>query len=286
MYRKMMYWREAATLILATKDVSSVSNSPMTRVIQPDKHYSDQTAEDYKILMLKRSGSSSFMPSRMVFPGGTLSDIDHSIEWCDLFYKFTGRHLEDLTRCFKVSGPRPPMISVNRPHWEGITADVAFRICAIRETFEESGILVVVSREELLKLSGKKGGNLSTFKRWNESEKMELEKWRRLVIENVSAFTQMCEELQVFPNIWALHEWSNWLTPVFAKAEEPTKKPMRFDTMFYICCFECDGLPSTSVDDSETVLFQVISFSISISQKMSFTNGSCFIVRVKYFYYT
>lgn len=259
---KMIYWREAATLILAAKSLSSVSNSSMTRVIEPDKLQYGHTTEDYKILMLKRSGSSSFMPSRMVFPGGTLSDIDHSREWRDLFSKFTGRPSEDLTQYFEASGPRPPMISAKRPLWEDITADVAFRICAIRETFEESGILLVLSREELLKLPGMKSRNLSTLRKWNESEKLELERWRRLVINNASAFTQMCAELQVFPNIWALHEWSNWLTPVFTKVEKPNKKPMRFDTMFYICCFECDGLPSTSVDEAETVLFQVIHFCI------------------------
>lgn len=25
----------------------------------------------------------------------------------------------------------------------------------------------------------------------------------------------MCEKLQCYPNLWALHEWANWLTPTF-----------------------------------------------------------------------
>jgi len=60
----------------------------------------------------------------------------------------------------------------------------------------------------------------------------------------------MCRELQCLPNIWALHEWGNWLTPIGVYG-----KQRRYDTAFYICCL--DEIPYTLHDEKEIVHFKV-----------------------------
>ncbi|KAA0723445.1 Nucleoside diphosphate-linked moiety X motif 19 [Triplophysa tibetana] len=120
-----------------------------------------------------------------------------------------------------------------------IPGDVAFRICAVRETFEESGVLLVVPK-----------GEESTITRlilpWDKNV---LSKWRSLVINNPANFIKMCKELQCLPNIWALHEWGNWLTPTGVYG-----KHRRYDTAFYICCLQ--ETPYTLQDEKEIIHFK------------------------------
>ncbi|XP_076471974.1 acyl-coenzyme A diphosphatase NUDT19-like isoform X2 [Babylonia areolata] len=53
----------------------------------------------------------------------------------------------------------------------------------------------------------------------------------------------MCQKLEVVPDVWSLHEWSNWLTPCGLK--------QRFDTAFFICCLQ--DKPNVAEDEWETV---------------------------------
>ena len=53
--------------------------------------------------------------------------------------------------------------------------------------------------------------------------------WRHRVHENPSEFLTLCQHLNTAPDIWSLHEWSDWLTPTQLKTEKS-----RFDTIFYI----------------------------------------------------
>lgn len=61
--------RNAASLILAAKSPFSNSNG------------------NFKILCLKRSSLSGFMPNNYVFPGGNISESDSDIEWLEIFKK-------------------------------------------------------------------------------------------------------------------------------------------------------------------------------------------------------
>lgn len=71
---------------------------------------------DYRLLLLKRNGSSSTFAAAAVFPGGNRDDGDAVELW---------RHLFTI--------PQEP----------GAQEDMVNRMTAIRETFEESGILVL-----------------------------------------------------------------------------------------------------------------------------------------------
>lgn len=203
---------------------------------------------DYNILLLKRSGKSKFMPNAFVFPGGQVDSSDFSSEWLDLFRSLSNIPSFGLRRVKQPAETRPPVFAIDRLKLGSpIPGEVAFRICALRETFEESGVLLVVPKAEETRLL-----RLSTFEAslsaMNDICPKELKKWRSLVNQCPSNFIKMCRELQVLPNIWALHEWSNWLTPV----SRPGNR--RFDTAFFICCLK--EIPNAHQDKKEIELYQ------------------------------
>jgi len=99
-----------------------------------------------------------------------------------------------------------------------------FRIAAIRETFEESGVLVAKPEEALVKVPP-----------------AELTKWRTLVSGDASHFIKMCKLLSIYPDVHRLHEWSNWVTPAF--------EAKRFDTKFFLAIL--DRQPHAMHDNKE-----------------------------------
>lgn len=121
-------WREAASLIILAP---GTNDSPHALPIT-----STTVTFDYSILMVKRSGGSSFMASAFVFPGGQveLSDFDH--RWYSLFSKY-GLSAEALNSSVsdQIVGPRPPIVQQSitlRKHTGDRTAvlnpDIALRI--------------------------------------------------------------------------------------------------------------------------------------------------------------
>ncbi|KAM8877956.1 acyl-coenzyme A diphosphatase NUDT19 [Synchiropus picturatus] len=249
----LKYWKEAATLILTAGHRSlGASRTPVSSAaLTPADSARGRTLHfDYDVLMLKRSSKSGFMPNAYVFPGGLVDSSDFSGEWLDVFKPFA--HLTDfgLRRVEQPPESRPPIFATDRRTFgSAITGDVAFRICALRETFEESGVLLFVANHE-------QGSVLDRMSEGRTGEPLrdsakelrgELSKWRTLVNQDPSNFIRMCKELQLVPNIWALHEWGNWLTPVGLTAA-------RFDTAFYICCLQ--EVPDTLQDQMEIVRFQ------------------------------
>lgn len=219
------HWREAATLIIASrigqKIVSTSSNNC-----------------DYVLPLLKRSNSSKFMANAYVFPGGVVDAADFSPDWLKVF---KGR---DLGR--DHSRHRPPILQadtyLNFQKVFGdrkiLDPDFALRLTAIRETFEESGIFLAKTNEV---------NNNKDKKTIHSLE--DLSSWRSRVSKDASQFIRMCEELQCCPDVWSLHEWSNWLTP--------TNKAWfqrRFDTIFFVCTL--NEIPQMEVDNGEISNFQ------------------------------
>ena len=77
-------------------------------------------AEKPRVLMGKRSGGHVFMPDKYVFPGGRVDPDDgRAVSWCEL--------RPDVEAKLRISARRQPR---------------AFALTAIRETFEETGLLV------------------------------------------------------------------------------------------------------------------------------------------------
>ncbi|KAF3686249.1 Nucleoside diphosphate-linked moiety X motif 19 [Channa argus] len=240
----LKHWKEAATLILAAghrfgADTLSARTPPRS------------SRFDYDVLLLKRSGKSGFMPNAYVFPGGVVDSSDFSSEWLDVFKSSRDSPSFGLKTVKQPAETRPPIFATDRQKLGSpIPGEVAFRICALRETFEESGVLLCVSTVEGKRLleSIEDRGDPGPHCNANSLCSSELTKWRALVNQNPSNFIRMCRELQVLPNIWALHEWSNWLTPRGRYGVN------RFDTAFFICCLQ--DVPHTLQDEREIVHFQ------------------------------
>src|SRR5689334_21167875 len=66
---------------------------------------------DYRIMMVKRSGLSSFMASAYVFPGAAVEVADYSSRWCSVFDKAGVSIAELLEFASRTTGPRPPMVT-------------------------------------------------------------------------------------------------------------------------------------------------------------------------------
>ncbi|KAI1811812.1 hypothetical protein GGS20DRAFT_588146 [Poronia punctata] len=134
-----------------------------------------------QVLLLHRVKTSTSFASAHVFPGGNLSDFH--------------------------DGPVPPHGDPTR-HVDSL----AYRLGAIRETFEESGILL--ARE------GSKDGpllNLPTAKR---------DEARKAIYENQLSFGQWLESVGGIPDTDNLIPFTRWITP--------PGPPKRFTTQMYV----------------------------------------------------
>ncbi|XP_068116084.1 acyl-coenzyme A diphosphatase NUDT19 [Hyperolius riggenbachi] len=239
MNNTLRHWREAATLILAAGSHHGGSMSIMASQLDQKKK-----VFDYEVLLLTRSQNSGFMPNALVFPGGVVDASDFSNDWMKIFERHIKKPNFGLGVVKQSHISRPPMFATDRVQFGSlIPGEVAFRICAIRETFEESGILLVVPENLDVDV------NQNFIKAYEENEE-EVSRWREAVQNNPVQFIEMCKKLQCVPNIWALHEWDNWLTPTFSK----NSKARRFDTAFFVCCLP--KKPVTKDDQKEVTSFQ------------------------------
>ncbi|CAH2050813.1 unnamed protein product, partial [Iphiclides podalirius] len=110
---------------------------------------------------------------------------------------------------------------------------VALRITAIRETFEELGLLICSKEHK----NNRKNVWASLI------SDIDIKEWQSRVSKNPADLLVLCKEYNCYPDIWSLHYWSNWLTPI--------SQPKRFDTAFFISGLETKQTTVTS--DGEVV---------------------------------
>ena len=251
------YWREAASLIMV---------APLRKhaII---KNKTDACACNFSVLMLKRGKESSFLPNAYSYPGGVASSADFDLSgWLRVFNRLPGfTDFTSLQTPFKIPGVRPPMMMNRTSRDQNILPpEIAFRICAIRETFEETGLLLVcrTSDVDLGKPVERWHGEVPSMAPL--SSEFDEEEWRDRVSGDASQLQDLCLTCDVVPNIWALYEWSNWLTPVFFKVTKPPSKPNRFDTMFYVCSLNAEPEQS-KLYTNEIAKVEVGLFSVSAS---------------------
>ncbi|KAF9914197.1 hypothetical protein BX616_008783 [Lobosporangium transversale] len=133
---------------------------------------------NYKLLLLQR-GRIGTSASAHVFPGGNVDKADHDPRWATLLN-------------YKSKNPNdPPLCSA---------------ICAIREAFEESGVLVC---DPLTELSDE-----------------EIKVWRDRVHANGEEFYNLCTSHHIKPAVERLSHFSSWITPPM--------ETKRFHTHFYL----------------------------------------------------
>ncbi|XP_045193960.1 acyl-coenzyme A diphosphatase NUDT19-like [Mercenaria mercenaria] len=247
----LKHWREAATLLLVAKTRSPAVTSFQTT--------------NFEILMLKRSGKSKFMPKLHVFPGGVAHESDFSPDWMELFSKAGNDVVRNMQTFVERGGKGTHMFSRSRPEeFSKIPSELAFRICAIRETFEESGILLVrdlnrVKNEQITEKEQPVSGKSAVI-----SDSI-LKPWREKVDDDAWQFISMCKELNLLPDIWSLYEWSNWLTPILP-GQHGRSPARRYDTAFYLCVL--DYIPNAVHCDKETT-------------ELEWTSSSGFLIKHK-----
>lgn len=146
-----------------------------------------------EVLLLQRSFRAGFMPGVHVFPGGVLDEGDASVD------------LQAM-----CSGPD----DIEASRALGIARDgLAYWIAAIREAFEEVGILLAYeARSELVSLTGDAAERYRAYRR-------DLEQGR-------SALSDIARAEGIRLATDRLVYFSHWITPVGA--------PRRYDTRFFL----------------------------------------------------
>ncbi|XP_049537784.1 acyl-coenzyme A diphosphatase NUDT19-like [Anopheles darlingi] len=191
------YWRESASLLVLAR----------TKPISVNDY-------NYKVLVFKRPEKSSFMPNSIVFPGGAFDKQDDSPAWNGLL-KDRGVSPEALANLSNVAGSRPHIFCTENP--QELDRNLSLRLCALRETFEELGLLLVGDNG--------RGNSESAYSQFLTS--FDIADWQRRIHDGEDSFVKLHSELGTVPDVFRLYEWSCWLTPVMFRKR-------RFATAFYL----------------------------------------------------
>jgi 8-oxo-dGTP pyrophosphatase MutT (NUDIX family) len=146
----------------------------------------DGAEHEIEVFMMVRHHEIEFSSGALVFPGG-------SVEKCDL---------EIIARSELHSGG------------EGLAAgDLSFRIAAIRETFEESGILLARPRGSKDLIDAKRAAEIEAAS-------------RAAMLEGKTTFPSVLADHAMVLALDELVPYAHWITP--------EGMPKRFDTWFFL----------------------------------------------------
>jgi 8-oxo-dGTP pyrophosphatase MutT (NUDIX family) len=151
-----------------------------------------KTGDSLEVLMLERHAKSEFLPDLYVFPGGRVDPGDHE--------------LSD-----RVRGLSPDEAQA-RAHTVDADAALGFYVAAIRETFEEAGVLLARRRGETDLVSGTLASELS-------QHRLEMQAGR-------VSFREIVEQHDLDLAADRLSVHGHWITPEIV--------PRRFDTLFFL----------------------------------------------------
>lgn len=186
-----------------------------------------------KVLTFKRTEKTSFMPNSICFPGGGIDKTDESKDWIN-FLKKHKIPIDDLRP--KVGSKRPFIFG----HREGsLDREVSLRLTAIRETFEELG--VVLCRNE-------SDEPTSPFSSYHHSKDCDIPIWQNKIHDHEDSMLSFCEQSKLVPDIMNVHEWSCWLTPTFFR-------PKRYETAFFLVAL--NSIPPVYPESHEVQEFLV-----------------------------
>ena len=157
-----------------------------------------------EVLLLKRDRNASFVPGAYVFPGGRVDPTD----WT----KKTLASVDGLTT--ETAAARLGLVGTSPPA-------IAYYIAALREAFEETGILVGV------------GPNAQAPP--TAAENVEVEVLRNGLMEGSVSFNEALENLSCRIDGSSIEYLAHWITP--------EREPRRFDTRFFAARVQTDAEP-------------------------------------------
>jgi 8-oxo-dGTP pyrophosphatase MutT (NUDIX family) len=140
-----------------------------------------QRIADIEVFLLRRSAASRFMPGTYVFPGGNLEP-------------------EDMNTAFWQDHVDLAKDQLARTLDGGVGQMLPFAVAAIRETWEEAGLL----------LAGPVSGSAS----------------RDPIGKRSTPFTRLIQDRGLGLSLSQLGRWHHWITP--------ERMPRRYDTFFFV----------------------------------------------------
>ena len=165
----------------------------------------ENSKKPFELFLMRRNKNQSFMGGAFVFPGGALDSAD-----CD----------PSLSGYSSGLSPDKAALLLNETE---ITTDRAFGLffTAIRETFEESGVLLADIDGNLKKPENKNGF---------------FSKYRKMLHEGSATLKDFAEKENIRYNLNLLMPYARWITPEV--------EGKRFDTRFFIAKTPDDQKPS------------------------------------------
>jgi len=157
-----------------------------------------------EVLLLKRDRNASFVPGAYVFPGGRVDPAD----WT----KQTLASVDGLTT--ETAATRLGLVGTSPPA-------IAYYIAALREAFEETGILVGV------------GPNAQAPP--TAAASVEVEVLRNGLMEGSVSFNEALKHLSCRIDGSSIEYLAHWITPEL--------EPRRFDTRFFAARVQTDAEP-------------------------------------------
>ena len=147
-----------------------------------------------EVCMLRRNLNSDFVGGAYVFPGGGVDPGDSDLA---LERVTRGRSDTDASRLVGIDA-----------------GGLAFWVAAIRESFEEAGVLL--ARDE--------SGSVISFE--DPAVAARFEQHRREVDTAQRSLLEVCHEESLQLDVGSMHYFSRWITPLGA--------PRRYDTRFFV----------------------------------------------------
>lgn len=151
-------------------------------------------AEGLEVLLLRRAAHSGFVPGAYVFPGGRVDRADHDKP---VLARLDGLEPEDAARRLGIPWGEPPA--------------VAFYVAALREAFEETGILVGTDEEGVPPRTAREDPTVDAL--------------RDHLMGHRARFHEVLDRMGCRLDGGAVEYVAHWITP---EAE-----PRRFDTRFF-----------------------------------------------------
>lgn len=153
---------------------------------------------EIEVLLMKRHQNDRFLPDYYVFPGGAVDSQDHDIS-------ITENTSQNITG------------NIEKVLYKDFDGDknkyFGYIMCGIRETFEESGIL----------LASNEHGKYPVIETADSITKFG--NYRKLVFEKKISFSKMLADENLIPAIDNFFYMNRWITPPLF--------PIRYDTRFF-----------------------------------------------------
>jgi len=168
-------------------------------------------AAGMEVFMLRRNLASVGWSGLHLFPGGAVDEEDRH---ADLEHVCRGRSEEQASAILGVD-----------------SGGLAFWVAAVRECFEEAGVLLACDAE----------GHVISFA--DDATSARFEKHRAAVDTGERRLLDVCRAEGLTINAGAMHYFSHWITPVGA--------PRRYDTRFFVAAAPPEQVPLH--DDREAI---------------------------------